>query len=431
MKNLKVLLIGSGGREHALAWKLRQSPRCERLYALPGSDAIAQLGECIPGDPLDVRAVTRTAKDLGINLVVVGPEAPLAAGITDALKAEGIPVFGPTKAAARLEASKAFAKEFMKRHGIPTAEFESYVDPARALDAAAELKLPIVVKADGLAAGKGVRVCRTRQEALASIKDFMVGRSLGEAGARVVLEECLEGQELTMMAFCDGRSLKALSPSRDHKRLNDGDAGPNTGGMGAAAPVEIPAEISRRIQREILDPVLTGLKTEGLDYCGVLYCGLMLTQEGPKVLEFNVRLGDPETQTVLPLMESDLIEAIEACMNGKLDSLRLNVSRKHAVCVVLASEGYPTAPKMGRLIKGLDSIKESEGLVFHAGTKKDGQGWKTAGGRVLDVTGLGATLEEARTRAYAAVAKIHFEGMHYRKDIAAFERSAAATAKGG
>lgn len=420
MKTLKVLLIGSGGREHALAWKLKASPRCGKLYALPGSDGIAQLAEIIPGKPADVGAVVRAAKELGVDLVVVGPEAPLAAGISDALKADKIRTFGPVKAAAQLEASKAFAKDFMKRHGIATAASEVYDAPAAAMDAVAELKLPIVVKADGLAAGKGVRVCPTRQEALSTIKEFMVHRSLGDSGARVVLEECLQGPELTIMAFCDGKSLKVLPPSRDHKRLDDGDQGPNTGGMGALAPVEISEETSRSIQNEILDRVLAGFKAERMDYRGILYCGLMLTKDGPKVLEFNVRFGDPETQAVLPLLETDLIEVMEACAEGNLRSLDLAISRRHAVSIVLASEGYPILPQVGREIAGLDKAQKPDVFVFHAGTQRGPDGWKTAGGRVLNVTGLGTTVEEARNRAYAAAAEIRFEGMHYRRDIAVF-----------
>ena len=401
-----------------MAWKLKQSLRCEKLIALPGSDAIGTIAERVPGDAADPDFVVEIAKKLKIDLVVVGPEAPLAAGVADALKAAHIRCFGPGKAAAQLEASKAFAKDFMKRHHIPAAESRVFVDAAKAQDAVEKGPLPVVIKADGLAAGKGVRVCHSRPDAVAAVRDFMVDRSLGASGARVVVEEFLEGPELTVLCLCDGKTLRALPFSRDHKRLKDRDEGPNTGGMGSMAPVEVDRETGERIRKEVLDRVIAALQADKLDYRGVLYVGLMLTKDGPKVLEFNARFGDPETQAVLPLIDSDLVELMEACVDGQLEKARLQLSKRHAVSIVLASEGYPNKPHTGRKIEGLDAVAENEAVVFHAGTIHDHGAWKTAGGRVLSVTALGDSLEQAREKAYAAAAKIRFDGMQWRKDIA-------------
>ncbi|MBI3507650.1 MAG: phosphoribosylamine--glycine ligase [Proteobacteria bacterium] len=435
---MNVLLVGSGGREHALAWKLRQSPLVEFLFALPGSSAIADLAQCVPGDPNKGAAVAMFCKENKIRLVVVGPEAPLAAGLADVLRAEGIAVFGPGKEAAQLESSKAYAKEFMKRHGIPTAASEVYDDAAKARDAAAEIELPVVVKADGLAAGKGVRICNTRQEAIAAVQDFMVKRELGDSGARVVLEQFLEGPEVTVLALCDGEAILPLAPSRDHKRVWDDDLGPNTGGMGAFAPVAIDAETDRRIRTEVLDRVLKGLNADALDYRGVIYCGLMLTKDGPKVLEFNVRFGDPETQAVMPLLKSDFAELAQAAAERKLKGRKVEFHSGAAVCVVIASEGYPGTPATGRTITGLEKprlapmpagerISVAEDIVFHAGTVYKDNRWTTTGGRVLGVSAHGADVAQARSRAYATVRRIQFEGMHFRGDIAVsgLERTAS------
>ena len=416
---MNVLIVGSGGREHALAWKLSRSPRAPKLYALPGSDAIAALAERLSGDPLDPAAVVKACKERAVELVVIGPEAPLAAGVADALRASGIKVFGPGTTAAQLESSKAFAKDFLKRHRIPTAAFEVYDDPARAADAAAELPLPLVVKADGLAAGKGVRVCKTRREAIAAVQDFMLGATLGEAGKRVVIEECLQGPELSVLVLLDGKTYGLLPAARDHKRLLDRDEGPNTGGMGAYAPVpDADAVLLARVDREVLRPVVAGLKADGFDYRGVLYVGLMLTPQGPKVLEFNVRFGDPETQAILPLLESDLLDIVEACAQGTLERVNLETKPGSSLCVVLASQGYPDKPATGRRITGLDSEPDPNVVVFHAGTRKTTAGWLTAGGRVLNVVATGADLPQAREKAYAAAARIAFDGMRYRKDVA-------------
>lgn len=418
---LNVLVIGSGGREHALAWKLKQSPKVKRLFALPGSAGISAEAECLAGDPLNPAAVVDACRRLSIDLVVVGPEAPLSAGLADELMRSGIKVFGPRQAAARLEASKAYAKDFMKRHGIPTAQYETFSDPAKALAKLDDLHAPVVVKADGLAAGKGVRVCRTIDEARSAVNDFMVKQSLGASGATIVLEECLEGPEATIMAFCDGKILKALAPSRDHKRLEDNDKGPNTGGMGAFSPIDLPPEVAHRIKDEILDRTLQGLKSDDIPYCGIIYFGIMITPSGPKLLEYNCRFGDPETQVVLPQIQSDLVEILQACISGELDKASISLRPTYCVTVVLASEGYPQSPQTGRPITGIEMAQAAnpDALIFHAGTAKGPGGWMTAGGRVMNVVGCGATLDRARDSAYLAVERIRFDGMHYRKDIAA------------
>ncbi len=415
---MKCLLLGSGGREHALAWKLSQSPKLEKLFCAPGSQAISALAERASLDMLDPQAVSAFCAKNRIALVVVGPEAPLAAGVADVLSEKGIMVFGPGRLAARLESSKSFAKQFMGRHEIPTASFEVCAEPGQALKALKAMELPVVVKADGLAAGKGVRVCRSSQEALSAVRDFMEKETLGPAGKTVVIEEFLEGPELTVMALTDGKSHALLPPSRDHKRLKDEDQGPNTGGMGAYAPVPLDEKTLAKI-KAILDQVLSGLAAEGLDYRGVLYAGLMLTAQGPRVLEFNCRFGDPEAQAVLPLLETDLLDLAQACAERRLQELKLSVRTGACLCLVLASEGYPEKPRTGRPINGLESLAPSPDLmVFHAGTlRQDGQ-WLTAGGRVLGVTALGRDLSQARERAYEAASRIGFEGVHFRRDIA-------------
>ncbi|MBI4385963.1 MAG: phosphoribosylamine--glycine ligase [Elusimicrobia bacterium] len=416
----RVLLVGSGGREHALAWKLHQSPRLARLFAAPGSAAIAEFAQCLPGDPTRPDEILSLCREFDITCVVIGPEAPLAAGLSDALSAAGIPTFGPGRDAARLESSKSFAKSFMRRTGIATARCESFDHPARAQDAAARLEFPVVIKADGLAAGKGVRICHTRREAMETIQDFMVARRLGEAGRRVLFEERLTGLETTVMAFCDGKNLRVLPPSRDHKRLQDSGRGPNTGGMGAFAPAFIPTDIWNRIETDILQRTLRGLQEEKIDYRGILYWGLMLTPEGPKVLEFNVRLGDPEAQAVLPLLRTDLLDLVEATVEGSLDRTPLELRTGYCVTIVLASEGYPFEPRTGRAITGLSALAELPGTAaFHAGTARTPEGaWVTAGGRVLDIAATGETLEQARSAAYDAAGKVSFPGMQFRTDIA-------------
>ncbi|MBI4376831.1 MAG: phosphoribosylamine--glycine ligase [Elusimicrobia bacterium] len=416
--DLTVLLLGSGGREHALAWAMAQSPRLKNLYALPGSDAIAQWAQNLPGDPCDPDSAVQAAKDCRAKLVVIGPEAPLAAGVSDALRQAGLAVFGPSRAAARLESSKAFAKEFMRKHGIPTAPFEVFTEPDLARAAIKRLDAPIVVKADGLAAGKGVAVCRDQNEALSAIDDFMEKGSLGAAGRTILLETRLHGPELSVLAFCDGQSLRALPPSRDHKRLKDHDEGPNTGGMGAYCPAAVDPETWRAIEDKVLRRFIAGLSADKLDFRGVIFVGLMLSPEGPQVLEFNCRFGDPETQAILPLLEEDPLALAWDCAAGRLKPGTARARSGASICVVLASEGYPAKPRTGVPIHGLESARDQPGLaVFHAGTSRQGDRWLTQGGRVLGVTAVAPDLAQARDRAYEAVSRIRFDGMQYRKDI--------------
>lgn len=417
---MNILLIGSGGREHAIAWKLSQSRRVRRLFCIPGSDAISELAECNNINPLDGNAVADFCFSSKIDMVVVGPEAPLAAGLADALGAAGMAVFGPLAASARLESSKLFAKEFMARHGIATAGFSILKNPSQAETALKAVKFPAVLKADGLASGKGVRICRDIQQARAAVSDFMEKRIFGASGATVLLEEHLEGREASLMAFCDGKTCLLMPPSRDHKRLLDGNNGPNTGGMGAYAPVpDIDADMLARIKREIFERFISGLEHDALDYCGVIYAGLMLTAHGPKVIEFNCRFGDPETQAVLPLIKTDLADIIEACVARRLGEVRLEVYPGAAVSVVLAAKGYPDNPQKGAVITGLKESASSGAFVFHSGTQKTASGWTTGGGRVLSVAAQAGNFEDARSGAYAAASKINFEGMQYREDIGA------------
>lgn len=413
---MNVLLIGSGGREHALAWKIAQSKLLTKLYAAPGSDAIGELAVRTDLDIKDHAAVVDFCRRFSVDLVVIGPEAPLADGLSDALNDSGIAVFGPKRKAAQLESSKSFAKDFLHRHKIPTAQSSVFEDLGSARSALSGAKFPIVVKADGLAAGKGVRICRDATEAETALKDYMSEGVLGDAGRRVLLEECLSGPEASIMGLCDGRRFMALPPSSDHKRLLDGDRGPNTGGMGVIAPTPyVDDEAFGRIRSEILDPVLRGLNEDGLEYRGALYCGVMLTVEGPKVLEFNVRFGDPETQAVLPLLTCDLLELLKATADGNLKA-DLIPYEGASVTVVLASEGYPTHPVIGKTLAGHEGVSD-DCLIFHAGTVREGEGWKTKGGRVLGVTGLGKDLSHARRAAYSTAKRIRFDGAQYRRDI--------------
>ncbi len=417
---MRVLVVGGGGREHALVWKLRQSPRVREVYCLPGNAGIARLARCVPGDPEDVRAVADFAQEERVDLTVVGPEAPLVAGLVDELARRGLPACGPTAAAAAIEGSKVFAKELMARHGIPTAAYRVFDDPAAAREYVERLGGPVVVKAEGLAAGKGVVVAPGPAEAAAAVEEIMVRRAFGEAGRRVVVEEYLEGEEVSVLALTDGERVLTLPSSQDHKRALDGDRGPNTGGMGAYSPAPVlTPDLAQRVEQEILLPAVRALAAEGRPYRGVLYAGLMLTAEGPKVLEFNCRFGDPETQAVLPRLEGDLADALEAAAGGDLRGVSLSWRPDAAVCVVLASEGYPGPYEKGRPISGLEEAEAmADVLVFHAGTvRRDGQ-VVTAGGRVLGVTGLGPTIAAARERAYEAVERIRFAGCHYRRDIA-------------
>jgi phosphoribosylamine--glycine ligase len=417
---MKVLVVGGGGREHALAWKIAQSPRVTKLYCAPGNPGIARVAECLPIAADDVGALRDAVKAHRVDLTVVGPEAPLAAGIVDEFRKAKLPIFGPHRAAARIESSKAFSKELMGRLCIPTADARTFTAVGPALDYLDRRDAPVVVKADGLAQGKGVVVAASRAEAREAVRAMMEGKAFGEAGARVVIEEFLDGEELTVMAFTDGKTILPMAAVQDHKRVGDGDTGPNTGGMGAYAPAPIGThELIERVRRTILEPVVEGLSRLGSPFHGVLYAGLMMVRGEPKVLEFNARMGDPEAQAVLPLLRTDLVEVLAAVAEHRLDSLTVEWHDRAAVCVVLAAPGYPGAPQKGMPIHGLMETEGQDDLVvFHAGTAAGPGGIMTAGGRVLGVTGLGETLAAARDRAYAGVRQVRFDGMHYRSDIA-------------
>lgn len=417
---MKLLVIGSGGREHALVWKLSHD-RPRELLCAPGNPGIAQLATCLPYAPLDVEGIAEEAERRGVDLVVVGPEAPLAAGVADRLAQRGLRVLGPSQAASRLEASKVFMKQLCHRYEIPTAPFQVFDDPGEALTYVRRAGRPLVVKADGLAGGKGVVVASTPEEAARAIEAMMVERRFGEAGARVVVEEVLEGEEVSVFALCDGTALAPLLPVRDHKRLLDGDRGPNTGGMGAYAPAtDALGGVLDRIRDEILEPVLWAMAQEGCPYRGVLFAGLMLTRDGPRVLEFNVRLGDPEAQVLLPLLDGSFLEAAEAVLAGRVHRYSARWKPGVAVCVVLCTEGYPGAPRTGSPLTGLQEAAQVEDVqLFHAGTElRDGQ-LVASGGRVLNVVAVGDTVEAARERAYRAAALIRFDGAVYRRDIGA------------
>jgi len=419
--SVKVLIIGSGGREHAIAWKIAQSPEVDTVYCAPGSPGVDSLGkgQSVALGVDDFAALTDFAAARGVGLVVVGPEAPLAAGISDCMAARGLTVFGPSAAAAQLEASKAFAKAFMARHKIPTAAYAEFTDPGVAVEFVHEREMPIVVKADGLAAGKGVTVCPDAGSAVAAIREIMVDRVFGDAGAKVVIEECLVGEEASILAFCDGQTVVPMASSQDHKRVGDNDSGPNTGGMGAysPAPVVTPA-VMREIEDRVLRPAVAGMALEGSPYKGILYAGLMITEQGPKVIEFNVRFGDPETQVVLPRMRNDIVPVLMACCEGTLDRQRLEYDDSACVTVVMASGGYPGPYEKGKEIRGIEAAETDPGvIVFHAGTRRDGGRLLTSGGRVLNVTACAPDIPRAIDRAYAAVRKVSFDDAHYRNDI--------------
>lgn len=415
---MKILVVGGGGREHAIAWKIARSPRVAKVFVAPGNAGTAREEGLANVELTDIAAFVRFAQREQVALTVVGPEAPLAAGIVDAFRADGLRIFGPTRAATQLESSKDFAKAFMTRHGIPTAAYASFADPAAAHAYTDDRGAPIVVKADGLAAGKGVVVATRAAEAHAAI-DFMLGeRRLGEAGARVVIEECLAGEEASFIVIAGGGHALPLASSQDHKRLLDGDLGPNTGGMGAysPAPVVTPA-MHARIMREVIDPAIRGMAAEGTPYTGFLYAGVMIDASGaPRTLEFNCRLGDPEAQPILMRLKSDLVDLMQHALDGTLDRVAAEWDRRAALGVVLAAAGYPGEPRKGDAISGLDN-ESDECKLFHAATKRSGDIVTTAGGRVLCVTALGETIRQAQRTAYATVNAIHFDGMQYRKDI--------------
>ena len=418
---MKVLVLGSGGREHALVWKLRQSPRVTQVYCIPGNGGIAADAECAPGELKNVDGLLQTAASIQPDLTVVGPELPLSLGVVDEFSRRGYRIFGPTAAAARLESSKSFAKQFMQRYNIPTPKYAVCASEADLQDALDLFHPPIVVKADGLAAGKGVVICRTKEEATRVAGDMLSGKLVEGAGKHLVLEECLGGEEISFMVLSDGERVAPLVAAQDFKRVGDGDTGPNTGGMGSySTDALLDGEMREWLLTHVARPVIEGMKAEGSPYKGILYCGLMMTARGPMVLEFNCRFGDPETQPVLMRMESDLLGAFIASIAGRVSEGDLTWSRDPAVCVVLASGGYPGSYEVEKRITGIEEADRLEGVkVFHAGTTLRDGSFYTAGGRVLGVTARGTDLGQAVQRAYAGVAKIHFEGMHYRKDIAA------------
>jgi phosphoribosylamine---glycine ligase len=416
---MKLLVIGSGGREHALVWKLRQSPRVSQIYCAPGNAGISELAELVPLQPDDIHGLRRFAEQEHIDLTVVGPELPLSLGIVDEFEAHGLRVFGPNKQAAQLEVSKAFAKDLMRREQVPTAYFGSFTDPDEARRYADEIGTPIVVKADGLAAGKGVIICTTPREAHEAIDEIMRGRIFGSAGDRVVVEEFLEGEEASFLAFTDGHTVLPLSSAQDHKRVFDEDQGPNTGGMGAysPAPIVTPA-LTERVMQEVMYPIVTGLQRRGITYKGILYAGLMIQNNNFKVLEFNVRFGDPECQPLMLRLKTDLVDVIEAVLTGRLADISLVWDERPAICVVLTAGGYPGKYDTGHAITGLESLRAwKDGVVFHAGTELSDHQYVTKGGRVLGVTATGANIKGAISAAYEGVQKITWAGMHYRRDI--------------
>ena len=421
---MKILVIGGGGREHALAWKLAQSPKATKVFVAPGNGGTALAGGKLENLPItDAVALREWAQAEKIGLAVVGPEAPLAAGVVDEFRAHGLKIFGPTKAAAQLESSKAFSKAFMQRHGIPTAAYDTFTDPVAAHAYIDKLGAPIVIKADGLAAGKGVVVAMTLEEAHAAVDFMLVDNKFGvqhnEGGARVVIEEFLAGEEASFIVLVDGKNVCALATSQDHKRLKDGDEGPNTGGMGAYSPAPVvTADVYGRAMREIILPTVRGMEKDGVPFTGFLYAGLMIDGQGqPKTLEFNTRMGDPETQPILMRLKTDFVDVLLAATDGRLDQVELEWDRRTALGVVMAAAGYPESPRKGDLISGLPA-EADDAMVFHAGSQLDAEGKpRTSGGRVLCVTALGDSVRQAQQRAYDVTRGIHFDGMQYRRDI--------------
>lgn len=416
---MKILVVGGGGREHALVWKIAQSPLAPRIYAAPGNAGIQELAQCLPVSATDIAELLDFARLEDIDLTVVGPEMPLQMGIVDRFQENGLKIFGPSQEAALLETSKVFAKEFMDRHDIPTAEYRVFDSAEEAGRYIEQIGAPVVVKADGLAAGKGSIVAQTVCDAQAAIRWIMAEKAFGQAGERVVVEEFLTGEEASILALVDGRDHLIMIPSQDHKPIFDGDRGPNTGGMGAYAPALVVTEaLMIEIEERIIQPVVVGMEREGRPYRGILYAGLMITSAGPKVVEFNCRFGDPETQAILPLLEDDLLELMQAVCDRTLGHRQVRWSSGAAVCVVMASEGYPGPYQRGVVIHGLEDLAEEDVLLFHAGTKRQGSQVLTDGGRVLGVTGLGEDVPQAVRRAYQAVEKIVFQGAYFRRDIA-------------
>lgn len=419
---MKVLVVGSGGREHAIVWKLSRSSRVDEIFCAPGNGGISELAECLDIGVLDTESMIKACKEKNIDLVVVAPDDPLAMGMVNELTKAGIRAFGPTREAALIESSKSFSKSLMKKYGIPTANFETFSNINEALEYIENQKYPLVVKADGLALGKGVIICYTKEEAREAIVSMMEQKKFGDAGNVIVIEEFLTGPEVSVLSFTDGKTIVPMVSAQDHKRVFDGDKGPNTGGMGAFSPSNVyTEEIAEYCMNRIFRPTIEAMNKEGRTFKGVLYFGLIITEDGPKVLEYNARFGDPETQVVLPRLKTDLLDIIEAVIDGRLHEIKIEWDSKACLCVIMASGGYPQNYRKGLKISGLDAVKkEKDILVFHAGTKKVGNEYFTNGGRVLGITALGQTLKEARDKAYSQVTAIHFDDAHYRKDIGNF-----------
>ena len=417
---MKILIVGSGGREHAIALKVSQSPLAEKIYCAPGNAGIAEVAECVDIGAMEFDKLASFAKEKAIDLTIIGMDDPLVGGIVDVFEAQGLRVFGPRKNAAILEGSKAFSKDLMKKYHIPTAAYETFDDPRKAEEYLKTAKFPIVLKADGLALGKGVLICNTLEEALEGVKTIMLDKKFGSAGNHMVIEEFMTGREVSVLSFVDGKTIKTMASAQDHKRAKDGDQGLNTGGMGNFSPTPFyTKEVDDFCRKYIFQPTVDAMAAEGREFKGVIFFGLMLTPEGPKVLEYNARFGDPEAQVVLPRMENDMVEVVEACIDGRLDQIDLKFKEDAAVCVVLASDGYPVSYEKGLPIRGLENFKGKDGYyVFHAGTKFGPEGQVlTNGGRVLGVTALGKDLKEARKNAYEAVDWVDFDNKYYRHDI--------------
>lgn len=416
---MKVLIVGSGGREHAIATSVAKSPKVDKIFCAPGNAGIGQVAECVDITAMEFDKLADFAEENAIDLTVIGMDDPLVGGVVDVFESRGLRVFGPRKNAAIIEGSKAFSKDLMKKYGIPTAAYENFTDPEKALSYLETAKMPIVLKADGLALGKGVLICNTLEEAKAGVKTLMLDKQFGDAGNEIVIEEFMTGREVSVLCYCDGTHIKPMTSAQDHKRAKDGDQGLNTGGMGTFSPSPFYTdEVQKFCEEKVYQPTMDAMKAEGRDFVGILFVGLMLTEDGPKVLEYNARFGDPEAQVVLPRMKNDIIDVMNACIDGKLDEVDLQFEDNAAVCVVLASAGYPEHYEKGKLITGFENFDNKEGYyVFHAGTKKTEEGIVTNGGRVLGVTAKGANLKEARANAYEATKLIQFENKYMRNDI--------------
>ena len=416
---MKVLIVGSGGREHAIAWSVAKSPKVDKIYCAPGNAGIAEFAECVNIGAMEFDKLVAFAKETAIDLTIIGMDDPLVGGVVDAFEAEGLRVFGPRKNAAIIEGSKAFSKDLMKKYNIPTAAYENFTDPEEAIKYLETAKMPIVLKADGLALGKGVLICNTLEEAKEGVKTLMLDKQFGDAGNEIVIEEFMTGREVSVLAFCDGKTIKCMTSAQDHKRAKDGDQGLNTGGMGTFSPSPFyNDEVEAFCEKYVYQPTIDAMAAEGRPFTGILFTGLMITEDGPKVLEYNARFGDPEAQVVLPRMKNDIIDVMEACIDGKLSDVELEFEDNAAVCVVLASAGYPEKYDRGFEIKGLDTFKDKDGYyVFHAGTKFDGDKIVTNGGRVLGVVAKGEDLKAARANAYKATEWIDFANKYKRNDI--------------